>query len=255
MTSLVLFCSCDTYKQVPYFQDLNRTTVVQETIKNYTVYTIQPKDLLGIYITSSDNKEAAEPFNPSLNRLNGNITDASSNNPIIGYLVDEKGNITLPLLGIIKVQGYTLNEIKDELLKKLPQYIKDPVVNIRILNFRISVIGDVLKPDTYNFVTDRVNITEALAAAGDLNITAKRTTVLLVRETDGKRIFVPLDLTSKNFFESPYYYLKNNDIIYIDPDRTKFANVDRGYRNLSLIIGVASVVAVGASVYVAAVKK
>ncbi len=255
MASLVVLCSCDTYKQVPYFQDLNRSSVIQENIKNFSAYTIQPKDILGIYISSSANKEAAEPFNPNLNRQNGNIMDASSNNPIIGYLVDDKGNITLPLLGVLKVQGYTIEEVKDQLLKILPQYLKDPVVNIRLTNFKISVIGDVFKPDTYTFQTDKVTITQALAAAGDLNITAKRTTVLLVREIDGKRIFVPLDLTTKNFFESPYYYLKNNDVIYVDPDRTKFANVDRGYRNLSLIIGVASVVAVGASVYVAAVKK
>lgn len=252
--TVILFSSCDSYRQVPYFQDLNRGSVVQENIKNMSTYTIQPADILGIYISSAANKEAAEPFSPSLNRLNGNMMDAASNNPIVGYLVDEKGNIQLPLLGTMKVQGYTLAELREQLLKVLPQYIKDPIVNIRIINFKISVMGDVLKPDTYTFQTDQVTITQALAAAGDLNITAKRGSLLLIREIDGKRTFVPLDLTSKNLFESPYYYLKNNDVLYVDPDRTKFALVDRGYRNLSIIIGFASVLAVAASVYVTAKK-
>ena len=252
--AVILLSSCDSYKQVPYFQDLNRGSVVQENIKNLSTYTIQPADILGIYISDAYNKEAAEAFNPNLNRLNGNIMDAASNNPIIGYLVDEKGNIQLPLLGTMKVQGYTLAELREQLLKVLPQYMKAPIINIRITNFKISVMGDVLKPDTYTFQTDQVTITQALAAAGDLNITAKRTSLLLVREVDGKRIFVPLDLTSKNLFESPYFYLKNNDILYVDPDRTKFALVDRGYRNLSIIIGFASVLAVVASIYVTAKK-
>jgi polysaccharide export outer membrane protein len=252
--SILFLCSCDSYKQVPYFQDLNRSSVVQENIKNYSTYTIQRADILGIYISSATNKEAAEAFSPNLNRLNGNIMDAATNNPIVGYLVDEKGNIQLPLLGTMKVEGYTLAELREQLLKVLPQYVGSPIVNIRIINFKISVMGDVLKPDIYTFQTDQVSIPQALASAGDLNITAKRNSLLLIREVNGKRVFVPLDLTSKNLFESPYFYLKNNDILYVDPDRTKYANVDRGYRNATIVLGVASVLAVIASVYVNAKK-
>jgi len=254
LASALFFYSCDSYKEVPYFQDLDHSTVIQENIKNFAPYTIQPGDILGIHISDAKNKEAAEAFNPSLNRSNGNMMDASNNNPIVGYLVDEKGNISMPLLGVMKVQGYTLAELRDQLLKLLPQYVGSPIVNVRITNFKISVMGDVQKPDTYTFQTDQVTITQALSAAGDLNITAKRTNVLLVREVDGKRIFVPIDLTSKKIFESPYYYLKNNDVIYVDPDRAKFATVDRGYRNVTIVIGVASVLAVVASVVVNARK-
>jgi len=254
LASVLFLCSCDSYKDVPYFQDLDRNSVIQENIKNFSTYTIQPSDILGIYISDAKNKEAAEAFVPSMNRLNGNMMDASTNNPIIGYLVDEKGNISMPLLGILKVQGYTIAEVRDQLLKLLPQYLASPIVNVRITNFKISVMGDVLRPDTYSFQTDQVTLAQALTAAGDLNITAKRTNVLLIREVDGKRQFIPIDLTSKKIFESPYFYLKNNDVIYVDPDRTKFANVDRGYRNVSIIIGVASVLAVIASVYVSSRK-
>lgn len=252
--SVLFLCSCDSYKQVPYFQDLNRSSIVQENIKNFAAYTIQPGDILAIPISDAANKDAAEPFSPNLNRLNGNIMDANTSNPIVGYLVDEKGNIQMPLLGTMKVQGYTLGELREQLLKVLTQYLKSPIVSIRITNFKISVMGDVLRPDIYTYQTDQVTITQALASAGDLNITAKRNSLLLIREVDGKRVFVPLDLTSKNLFESPYFYLKNNDILYIDPDRTKFANVDRGYRNATIVLGVASVLAVIASVYVNAKK-
>jgi polysaccharide biosynthesis/export protein len=109
-------------------------------------------------------------------------------------------------------------------------------------------MGDVLRPDVYTFQTDNVTIPQALTSAGDLNITAKRTTVLLVREIEGKRTFIPIDLTSKKLFESPYYYLKNNDILYVDPDKTKFATVSRGYRNATVGIAALSALALLATV-------
>jgi len=148
----------------------------------------------------------------------------------------------------MKVAGYTVTDLKEQLAKSLTQYLKAPVVNVRILNFRIAVMGDVQKPDVYTFQLDKVTIPEALSAAGDLNITAKRTSVLLVREVEGKRIFVPLDLTSKKLFESPYYYLKNNDILYVDPDKTKFATVSRDYRNVTIGIAAISALALVATV-------
>lgn len=248
---LVLFLfniSCSTYKQVPYFQDLNRTSVIQEEIRNYSPLTIQAGDLLGINVTSA-NPEASAVFNYNLNRISGVNTDYTPSNSVVGFLVDQKGNIQLPLVGTIKVTGYTTTDLHDQLVKSLSNYLKDPVVNIRILNFKISVLGDVSKPDVYSFQTERVTITEALGMAGDLTITAKRTNVLLIRERDGKREFIPIDLTSKKLFESPYYYLKNNDVIYVDPDRTKYAPVDRGYRTATLLVSSLSAIAIILSAY------
>ncbi|MGZ3945105.1 MAG: polysaccharide biosynthesis/export family protein [Mucilaginibacter sp.] len=241
--AVLFFASCDSYKQVPYFQDLDRNSVIQEDIRNYSPYTIQPNDILGIYVSDAASPEATGPFNFNLTRANGINGDNSPTNPIVGIIVDSKGYIQYPMLGPIKVAGYTITDLKEQLSKSLKTYLKAPVVNVRILNFKVSVMGDVLKPDVYTFVTDNVTIPQALSSAGDLNITAKRTTVLLIREVEGKRIFIPLDLTSKKLFESPYYYLKNNDILYVDPDKTKYATVSRGYRNATVVIAALSALA------------
>ena len=113
-----------------------------------------------------------------------------------------------------------------------------------MLNFKVSVMGDVLKPDVYKIQSERVTVTEALTMAGDLNITAKRKNILLIREIDGKREYVPIDITSAKLFTSPYYYLKNNDILYVQPDKTKYASVDGGYRTVSLVLSALSIVAI-----------
>jgi polysaccharide export outer membrane protein len=126
----------------------------------------------------------------------------------------------------------------------LLKYYKDPTVSIRIINFKVAVYGDVLKPDIYTLQNEKTTITQAIALAGDLNITAKRKNIILVREIDGVRNYLPIDLTSKKIFQSPYYYLKNNDEIYVQPDRTKYATVDRGYRTATLILSGLSVIAI-----------
>src|SRR5579863_9699274 len=213
LIAVLFFASCDSYKQVPYFQDLDRNSVIQGDIRNYSPYTIQPNDILGIYVSSAAGAEAAAPFNFNLNRVNGMNMDSSPTNPMIGIVVDAKGYIQYPGIGPMKVAGYTIIDLQGQLTKSLTIYLKLPIVNVRILNFKISVMGDVLRPDVYTFQTYNVTIPQALSSAGDLNITAKRTTVLLIREVEGKRTFIPIDLTSKKLFESPYYYLKNNDIL------------------------------------------
>ena len=126
----------------------------------------------------------------------------------------------------------------------LLKYYNDPVVNVRILNFKVSVYGDVERPNVYSLQNERTTSTQALSMAGDLNITAMRKTVILVREEDGKRQFIPIDLTSKKIFESPYYYVRNNDEIYVQPDRTKYATVDRGYRTATLVLSGLSIIAI-----------
>jgi polysaccharide export outer membrane protein len=232
----LLAASCSPYKQVPYFQDLDRSTVITEEIKNFSPLTIQQGDILGISVTSNSDPSAVAVFNYNLNRVSGVNTDYTPSNAVVGYLVDNKGNIQVPYLGTIKVEGYTTIDLRDILTKALVKYVNLPVVNIRILNFKVAVMGDVLKPDVYSFSNEKVTIVQALAAAGDLTITAKRKTVLLIREVDGRRQFIPIDLTSKKVFESPYFYLKNNDVIYADPDRTKYAPLDEGYKTAQLVI-------------------
>ncbi len=247
---LFLVTSCNTYKQVPYFQDLDRSTVITEDIKNYSPLTIQPGDIIGINVTSSSDPTAVQAFNYNLNRINGVNADNTPSNAVLGYRVDDKGNILIPYIGTLKVEGYTTDDLKDQLTKALAKFANQVVVNIRILNFKIGIMGDVLRPDVYTFQNEKVSITTALATAGDLNITGKRQNVLLIREVNGKRLFITIDLTSKKVFDSPYFYLRNNDILYVDPNRDKYAPLDAGYRTATLLIAAVSAAALVATVII-----
>lgn len=218
--------ACNTYKNIPYFQNVDRSNTVNEKIDNYSPLTIQKQDILGIMVTS---------LNPDAWK-----DDTAKPN---GYLVDMDGNIQLPLIGSIKAEGLTTNELHQQIEAKLTTYLKEPSVNVRIINFKISVIGDVAHPNVYQIPNERVTVPEALGLAGDLNITGIRNNVLLIREVNGNRQFINIDLTTADLFKSPYYYLKNNDVIYVQPDKTKSNSGDRSYRTISLILATLSLVA------------
>jgi polysaccharide export outer membrane protein len=240
---VVTFSSCRSYKHIPYFQDLPGNLPLEQQVQNFSPLSIQPGDVLAINVNSR-NPESSATFNYNLNRVNGSNFDQSTSNPVTGYLVDQDGLIILPILGKMKVAGISTHKLRDKLTDTLLVYYKDPVVSIRIINFKVAVFGDVQRPDVYTLQNERTTITQALTLAGDLNITAIRNNIILIREEDGKRKFIPIDLTSKAIFESPYYYLKNNDEIYVQPDRTKYATVDRGYRVATLVLSGLSIIAI-----------
>lgn len=224
ITLLSILSSCRSYREIPYFQEVSRNTVSQEDITNYSPLTIQPDDIIGINVLSL-NADASAAFNYN-----------ATNNPNIGYVVNQKGEIKLPLVGNLKVSGLTTDELRTQLQRTLLTYLREPTVNVRILNFKVSVFGDVLRPDVYSVANgERLTLPEALAMAGDLNITGLRE-VLLIRERNGKREYVPLDLKSKNIFNSPYYYLKNNDMIYVQPHKTKLAIVENSKFSVGLTV-------------------
>ena len=244
-----VFASCESYKHIPYFQDLEGRPISQEKINNLSPFLIQPADILGINV-SSRNPESSSVFNYNLSRANGNNYNASPDNPVVGYLVDEKGLIHLPIVGELKVSGSTTSQVRDKLDTLLVKYYKDPVVNIRILNFKVSILGDVARPNVYNLQNEQTSITEALSLAGDLNITALRTNVLLIRNENGQRKYVYLDLTSKKIIQSPYFYLKNNDQIYVSPGKTKFSTAnDTGFKVTTLVLSALSIIAIVISRY------
>lgn len=216
LASLLFLGSCNNYRKVIYFQDLDRTTVRTEDISNYSPLLIQTEDILSISV-SSMNPEASAVFSFSSSSSGGSGSGGSE------YLVDHKGMIHFPLLGSIKVTGYTTAALRDEIQKKLLFYLKEPIVNIRVVNFKVSVIGDVSSPGVYQIMNEKITIPEVLAMAGDLNVTARRNNIILIREQNGTRKYVPVDLT-KNLFKSQYYYLKNNDLIYVQPDRSKVSS-------------------------------
>ncbi|WP_378982157.1 polysaccharide biosynthesis/export family protein [Pedobacter lithocola] len=233
--------SCSAYKQVPYFQDAKANSTLP--IENYSPLTVQKNDILGINITSL-NPEASAIFNNNLTRTNGSNFDVSPVNPVMGYLVDQEGNINLPILGETKVLGITTSEVQQKIMAKVSSLLKGASVTVRLLNFKVSVLGDVEHPGVFPITNERVTVTEALALAGDLNITAKRSNVILIREMDGQRTIFPIDLTSNNAITSTHYYLKNNDVIYVQPGKTKYAQVSRGFQTGTLIVSALSVIAI-----------
>jgi len=235
--------ACNGYKNIPYYQDLKASKYTEEKINNYSVLRIQPGDIIGVNVNGV-NQEAASVFNTNIMRVNGNNLDNTTSNPVFGYKVNTAGEVQLPLIGNMKVSGLSTDELAKQLSTDLLPYLKSPIVNVRILNFKISVLGDVLRPDAYTITNDHININEALSLAGDLNITAKRKNVLLIREENGKRQYFTIDLTTKELFNSPYYYLKNNDILYVEPDKTKFATVERSSKPIGLVLSGLSVIAI-----------
>lgn len=239
---LSIFSSCTSYKEIPYFQDLNRSQVSSESINNYSTSTIQAEDQISVNVGSL-NAEASAVFN--------NNTQNTGNNPsslTYGYVVNQKGEVTLPLLGVVKAAGLTTTQFSEQLQKSLVTYLREPVVTVRMISFKVAVLGDVMRPDIYTSNSERLTITEALSLAGDLNITAKRNDITLVRERDGKREYIPIDLTSKKLFQSPYFYLKSNDLLFVQPSKLKLASVDTGYRNASLVISALSLLAITYSI-------
>ena len=240
---LLIFSSCGSYKNIPYYQDLNRAPGApekEENVSNYEPITIKPADILGIKVNSRS-PESSAIFSANLGESPSSGPENMGNK---GYLVNEEGYIDLPLVGTMKVSGMTTSQLRQSLKQTLTNFYKDPVVNVRILNMSVSVYGDVQRPNVYTLQNERTTITQVLTLAGDLNITAMRNNILLVREEKGVRKFITIDLTSKKIFNSPYYYVKNNDEIYVQPDKTKYATVDRGYRTATLILSGLSIIAI-----------
>ena len=227
IAALLLSTSCQLSKKVPYMQQIDE--VPQEVFVEAPIVPeqiIRPGDLLDITIMATD-RTAVQPFN---RRIVDVMSVRSSNygqEELKYYLVDNSGYIDMPVLGRIKAQGMTKSELENYVRNQIyPKYIHEiPSVTVRFENFRVSIIGDVLKPGSYVIPNERVNLLEALAMAGDLNITGRRDNVLLVRiNSDGSRTTARIDLNDKELIMSPYFYLQQNDIIYIEPNESKAAS-------------------------------
>jgi polysaccharide export outer membrane protein len=245
LACVLLLSSCGVrYKSVPYFQNLTDSGLVQEDIKNYTVLKIQKEDILAITVASL-NIEASAIFNMGTTSSIQGSASASANPTTTanGFVVDQNGAIQLPLVGSVQVEGLSTAAARDLIQSKLTKFLKEPVVSLRLINFRVSVLGDVGRPGVYPIQNEKVTVSEALSMAGDLTITALRNNVLLVREIQGKRQYVRLDLQKKELFNSPFYYLQNNDVLYVQPSNAKYASVDSSYRNVSILLSALSVIA------------
>ncbi len=208
---MILITSCVSKKKMIYFQD---EEAINTVILNTYAPKIQPDDELNIIVSGKD-PLVAKPFN--LFQAGGQTSTAKP----ITYLVDSRGLISFPVLGNIKVEGMSTDSLKVFLTKKLEPFLSEPIVTIRPVNFRVSVLGEVRNPGIINLVNERVTIAEAIGLAGDLTIHGKRENILMIRSTQGKYKRIRLDLTDQSLFSSPYFYLAQNDIIYIEPNRAK----------------------------------
>ena len=161
-----------------------------------------------------------------------------------GYLVDATGAIEMPLIGTLKVSGLTTMEAKELIKKKIANYLKEPTVNVRFLNYKISVLGEVVHPSVYVIPNETITLPEALALAGDMTIYGKRENVLVIRDDNGKKIFGRVDLTTRDIYNSPYYYLHENDIVYVEPGKGRIAQTDKVYQLLPVVLSALSLISV-----------
>lgn len=215
---MIVMTSCVSKKKMAYFQNTN--TINNPIFKNYTPV-IQIDDVLSITVSSLD-PESSKSFN--LFKGGGESTSAKQ----LTYLVDIEGNINFPVLGEIKTEGLTTNSLKKKLVKSLEKYIKNPIINVKLENFRVTVLGEVANPGVFQLKTERITILEAIGLAGDLTIEGKRKNLLLVRNINGKVERIRLDLTDESIFNSPYYYLAQNDVLYIEPNKLKLNSLSLG---------------------------
>ncbi|WP_140487662.1 polysaccharide biosynthesis/export family protein [Flavobacterium sp. GSA192] len=212
---MFLFFSCTPKKNILYYQNIDE--MASAKLNSYEIR-IQPDDLLQINISAEDPKITA-PFN--LNPMNviaeGNSQTQLNKSAINDYLVDADGYIDFPELGKLKLSGMTRSEVLALFKKKISAYIKNPIITVRLQNFKVAVHGEVNGPGIVDVASDRITLIEALTKSGDLKTTANRKNILVIREIDGVKSYFRVDVTNADFINSPYYYLAQNDVVYVEP--------------------------------------
>jgi polysaccharide export outer membrane protein len=249
---MVLATSCGNLKQLQYLQGPIDTVALGKI--NFIEPVIQEGDVLGITVYS-DNQLASSFFNqgsasPSPGAsgalgTSGGVPGAS------GYEVNEDGNIQLFNLGLVRVEGMTRKQLGDYLKNQYAEknLLTNPYVDVKFLNYRVVIVGDVNRPGVYTFPSEKVNIFEAIGFAGDLTNFAKRDNILVIREVNNVRRFARLDLTDPNVFNSPFYYLQQNDMVVVDPTKAKAVVNDQSYRTISIATSAVSLIAILISIF------
>ena len=225
---LFLMCSCANTKKIKYFQDMSEAnTAAPLALASYTEPIIQPDDILAINVNTTDPAATV-----SINSRNGVYVNSSnpnsgSANPLAGYLVSKEGDVEVPVLGKIKLAGLTTVQARAAVREKAVKSFNDPVVDVRFTNFKVTVLGEVNHPAAYILPNEQVTLLDAIGYAGDMTIYGRRSNVLLIRkQPDGRSFSVKLDMTKKETLNSPYFYLKQNDVVYVEPLKTKVLNND-----------------------------
>lgn len=232
---VISVASCASRKDLAYLQNADSMPELE------SFYSFEPTlkvdDLLSI-IVSAETPEVTVPFN--LPQIQGNYQINNNQNGIKTYLIDAEGFIDFPVVGSIQLAGLSRREAVDKLTDAVAIYVINPSVNLRILNYKVSIIGEVAKPGNYPIESERITLLEALSKAGDLTIYGKRDNILIIREIEGKKSFNRVDITSADFINSPYYYLTQNDQIVVEPNKARM-NASVIGPNISLFISALSI--------------
>ncbi len=244
--------SCKMQKQIPYFKNLETTTGTITTVESQET-TIKKHDILTITVSSLD-PLAAAPFNlPLVSYSNPGSETVASGNSLQPYIVDNDGYITFPVIGKMKLAGMKKSEAIEYIKNSLSPYLKDPIITIQFTNYRISILGEVRSPGAYTISNEHVTILDALAMAGDMTLYGRRENVLLIREKDnGDREYIRFNLNNTDIMDSPYFYLEQNDVIYVEPNAIRATAASN--TNVSLYFSGASTLATLATVIISVVS-
>jgi polysaccharide biosynthesis/export protein len=239
---VIFFASCLNTRKVAYFSDLKDSTLIAS--KEGLEPVIQKKDILSISV-SSLSMEATVIFNtPNIPVTSTAVTNTTPQTA--GYLVGQNGNIRFPVLGDIPAAGLTQKQLEDSLAKMLvdKKLLFDPIVTARFLNFRVTVLGEVNRPGVVNVPSEQISILEAIGQAGDLTIYGLRNNVILIRQQGADKLVKRLDLTSSRLLQSPYFFLKSNDVLYVEPGKAKISSTDQSRQILPIIFSGITVIVI-----------
>ncbi|WP_276481361.1 polysaccharide biosynthesis/export family protein [Paraflavitalea pollutisoli] len=243
VSGLVLaMSSCTMNKKITYFKDIPDSlylAALQLPSLQYSDPAIQPNDLLQVSILTLDpqvNTLLAVGNNSTYSVQPGSSNSPGSPTAVTGFLVDREGMIELPIVGKVKVSGLSTSIARDSIHARVALYYNNPVINVRFANFSITVLGEVARPATYIVPNEKVSILDAIGMAGDLTIYGRRENILLVRDSLGQKQTIRFNLNSAETFVSPYFYLRQGDMVYVEPNKSKIASTDAvRTRNISLI--------------------
>ncbi|WP_255501874.1 polysaccharide biosynthesis/export family protein [Olivibacter sp. SDN3] len=238
---LAIVCSsCRSNKTIPYFKNIPESEYNKIRQSAFTEPTILPDDILDITIQTAE-LTASNSINEAA--TNNSVVAAGGQQRVTGFVVDKEGEVELPILGRMKLAGLTSYEARNLIREKAKKYLIQPTVQVRFVNFKVTIIGEVGRPSSYTMPSERVTVLDAIGLAGDLTIYGKRENVLLIRETPEGKEMVRFNLNDSKLFDSPYYYLKQNDIIYVEPSKGKIASAESSrFSMLAVIASLASTV-------------
>ncbi|WP_091871064.1 polysaccharide biosynthesis/export family protein [Pricia antarctica] len=237
----LIMTSCASRKDVVYFQNTGDFETLVD--KNSITPKFKVDDVLSIYVSTLDN-EASAPFNLFRGGSEGGLRPEQ-----VDYLIDKDGEIDFPVVGKIKVAGLSSEELRVLLREQLSEYLKDPIINIRLRNFTITVLGEVNRPGTYPVEGERITILEALGLANDLTIKGKRENVMVIRDFDGTKVYHRINLKRKEAMSSPVYYLTQNDVVYVEPNQSAITSSSLDNR-ATIAISIASILITSTVIFI-----